>query len=256
MNNIFNLNRFSGLFVKHTVEHYKSYLMSLTVLIGVMLLGGSFLVYMMQEPIDKNFQTVLFVMLLLMAGTVFTSTIFADFGDKKKAIAALTLPASHFEKYLVAWLYSFVLFLILYTVGFYLVVLFAVNIRHFPGQQAEMLNVFDRRVVEMYLLYAFLHSIAFGGAIFFEKLHFVKTAFLFFIFIAVLIILNKVILSMLLGIAVEATVPFGNLRFAENNMVVDINITRQHETYTLLITVVLTLIFWVAAYFCLKEKQV
>ena len=39
----------------------------------------------------------------------------------------------------------------------------------------------------MYLVFAFLHAIAFFGAVYFEKLHFIKTAFTFFIIIAVLI---------------------------------------------------------------------
>jgi hypothetical protein len=256
MNNIFNLNRFRRLFIKHTVEHYKSYLMSLTVLVGVMVLGGSFLVYFMPGPIDVEVQPVLFVIILLLAGTIFTSTIFADFGDKKKAMASLTLPASHFEKYLVAWLYSFALFIVIYTSSFYLIILFLVNIKHFPGHPAEIFNVFDRRIFQMYLLYAFLHAIAFLGAIFFEKLHFIKTAFIFFISIAILVILNKIILGVLLGREVEATVPFGNLMFSDNGRITDININTQQDPYLLYTITVIALIIWVAAYYRLKEKQV
>jgi hypothetical protein len=256
MNNIFNLSRFGKLFIKHTVEHYKSYLMSLTVLIGVMILGGSFLVYMIEVPIDKGFQSAIFVMILLLAGTIFTSTIFVNIGDKKKAIASLTLPASHFEKYLVAWLYSYVLFIIIYTICFYLVALFAVNIKHFPGHPIEMINVFEKPLIEMFLLYAFLHSVAFLGAIFFEKLHFIKTVFLFFIFLAILISFNRVLLGILLAREVEVTVPFGNLRFTENNHITDIYITQQQYSYLLIFITALALIFWVAAYYRLKEKQV
>src|ERR1700748_3583700 len=98
MNNIFNLNRFGRLFIKHTAEHYKNYLMSLIVLIGILVLSGSFLVYMIKIPIDKGFQTAMFMATLVLAGSFFTSTVFADLGDKKKAIGVLTLPASHFEK--------------------------------------------------------------------------------------------------------------------------------------------------------------
>jgi hypothetical protein len=256
MNNIFSLSRFSKLFIKHTVERYKSYLMSLTVLIGVMILGGSFLVYMIEVPIDRGFQSAVFGMILLLAGTIFTSTIFADFGDKKKAVASLTLPASHFEKYLVAWLYSYLLFIIVYSIGFYLVALFAVNIKHFPGHPTEMINVFERPFIEMFLLYAFLHSVAFLGAIFFEKLHFIKTAFLFFISLAILILFNRVMLGILLGRKIEVTIPFGNLRFIDNNHVTDINITQQQYSYLLVFITVLAVIFWVAAYYRLKEKQV
>ncbi len=42
MNKTFNISRFSRLFYKHTVEHYKSYLMALTALFGVMVLEWGF----------------------------------------------------------------------------------------------------------------------------------------------------------------------------------------------------------------------
>jgi hypothetical protein len=255
MNNIFNFNRFGRLLVKHTVENYKSYLMSLTVLMGVMILGGGFLIYMIEAPMDKGLQSALFIMIMLLAGTIFTSTIFSGYGDKKKAIALLTLPATHFEKFLVAWVYSFLLFVIVYSLGFFVVVLFAINVRHFPGHAAEVINFFKAPICEMYLLYAMLHSIAFYGAIRFEKLHFIKTAFLFFISIAVLIVFNKTLLDTFLGKPVEMTVPFGNLRVQTNQQTIDINLNQQ-DYYMLVILAVLAVIFWAAAYYRLKEKQV
>lgn len=255
MSNTFNPTRFGRLFIKHTVEHYKSYLMSLTVLIGVMILGGSFLVYMIEARIDRGLQTAVFSMIMLLAGPIFTSTIFTDLGDKKKSVVFLTLPASHFEKYLVAWIYSFAIFLVIYTASFYLVVLFAVNIKHFPGQPTEIINVFQWPILGMYLVYAFLHSIAFYGAIFFEKLHFIKTGFIFFIFFALLIISNKLLLGALLNHPVDPTVPFGRLQFTTNNNHA-VNIGQQEDFLLLVIITLVALFFWIATYFRLKEKQV
>src|ERR1700753_3363335 len=100
MNNIFSISRFWRLFIKHSAEHYRTYLMSISVLGGVMLLGGAFIIYMIPGPLDAGFQSVLFVSLMLISGTIFTSTIFSDAGDKRKAIPILTLPASQFEKVL------------------------------------------------------------------------------------------------------------------------------------------------------------
>jgi len=256
MNNIFNLTRFCRLFVKHTVEHYKSYLMSLAVLIGVMILGGSFLVYMIEAPIDRGFQTAIFSMILFLAGTIFTSTVFAGYGDKKKAISLLTLPASHFEKYLVAWLYSFLIFSIVYSVCFYLVVLLAINVKHFPGHPSEIINILRWPVCGMFVLYAFLHSVAFLGAIFFEKLHFIKTAFLFFISLMLLIIANKILLGTLIGEKMDTPVPFGYVRLRLNGQAAEIGLTSFQDNWLILIISVLALIFWVAAYYRLKEKQV
>ncbi|MBS1532990.1 MAG: hypothetical protein JSU01_22005, partial [Bacteroidetes bacterium] len=104
MNNFFNFRRFSRLFVKHTAEHYRTYLMSAAVLAGVLLLGGSFLFFIVPDLPDAGLQTAIFVVVLLVAGTLFTSTVFSDFGDKHKAIPALALPATAFEKFLVGWI--------------------------------------------------------------------------------------------------------------------------------------------------------
>jgi hypothetical protein len=199
----------------------------------------------------------MFVIILLLAGTIFTSTIFADFGNKNKAMASLTLPASHFEKYFVAWLYSFVLFIVVFTCSFYFILLILTTFEHLPGRTAVLLNVFQRPVgYQVLLLFALLHAIAFYGAILFEKLHFIKSAFAFFISGGLLILFNKMLLGVLLGIAVVPSPPFSNVRFSENGKMVNVNVTRIEESHVIIPMIVLTLIFWIAAYYRLKEKQV
>jgi hypothetical protein len=256
MNNLFNLKRFGRLFVKHTAEHYKSYLMSLTVLIGVMVLGGSFLIYMIPGSMDTGAQSVLFASILLLAGTIFASTIFTDYGEKKKSIAALTLPATHFEKYLLAWLYSFVFFLLIYTGSFYLILIFLLHLKPLPGHPVEIFNVFNNQIgYLMIILFALLHSIAFYGAIFYDKLHFIKTAFVFFICFAVLILINKIFLSLLLQQDVNPSMPFGNMRLVDNSKEIIIRLRQPDHDPVLWVMMVLSLFFWVAAYFRLKEKR-
>jgi hypothetical protein len=256
MNKTFSINRFGRLFKKHTKEHFRNYLMSVAVLVGVMILGGSFLVYMTDIRLDKNIQTFFFFTIMLLAGTIFTSSVFSDLGERKKAIAWLVLPASHFEKYLVAWIYSFLFFIIVYTLIFYAALFSALNIQHVHIHRMVILNIFEMQILQMYLVFAFLHAIAFFGAVYFEKLHFIKTAFTFFIILAALILLNKGLLSVFIGKSVDASPPFSNMRFAEGGQMVDIKIERQNAPYILYLFVILTFIFWVAAYFRLKEKQV
>ena len=252
----FSMNRFGRLFKKHTKEHYRNYLMSVTVLVGVMILGGSFLIYMAEVQLDKNLQTFLFFTILMLAGTIFTSSVFADLGERRKAIVWLTLPASHFEKYLVAWIYSYLILIVAYTLIFYLAIFTAIHIQHVHGRPQVILNVFDKQILQMYLVYAFLHAISFFGAVYFEKLHFIKTAFTFFIVLAVLIVINKGLLSVLLGKTVDSSLPFGYMRLGDNGQAVDIKLSSQDSPYLLYLMIILTLIFWVSAYFRIKEKQV
>jgi hypothetical protein len=261
MNNIFKPGRFGMLFIKFTAEHYKIHLMSLVVLMGVLTLGGSFMVYLMDVRMEINLQLLLLLWIVLFAGTVFTSTIFADI-NSKRAIVSLTLPATHFEKYLVAWLYSFVVFLVLVISAFYLVMLFLLNIKHFPGEQQEIFSLFynvnglgSSVLFVLLTLYGVLHSIAFFGAIYFKKMHFVKTALLFFMVIGVLIIGNNVIMRQMLNREIIQVMPFTYVGFLEKGIMYSVNVSSFVWTGQV-VFVGMALFFWIAAYFRLKEKQV
>jgi hypothetical protein len=256
MNKTFNINRFWRLFIKHTAEHYRTYLMSIAVLAGVMLLGGGFIIYMVPRPMDAGFQSIVFVFLMLISGTIFTSTVFSDAGDKRKAIPMLTLPASQFEKFLVGWIYSYPVFIVVYTSIFYVVLLGLINMKHWPHYHTEVLNVFQGRIYIIVAVFSMLHAITLFGAILFEKLHFIKTAFCFFISYAVLILANTLFLKALIGRDIMAAIPFGLLNFAERDKYYSVDIDYRFTNWVLLLIMGLALLFWVAAYFRLKEKQV
>lgn len=261
MSNFFSPARFGRLFIKHSQEHYTRYLMSIVVLVGAMVMGGSFL-YMINTSLDPVFQVLLYAWLLLLAGTIFTSTIFAEYGSSKKVITQLSLPASHFEKYLVAWLYSFVILFIVVTGSFYLVMFFLINAKHFALQKPELFNILQKPGALQYPLlyvalaiYSLLHSLAFFGAICFKKLHFIKTAFLFFIVVVVLILGNKLLMDMLLHRDTFSSLPLTNVGFLENGHMVVINLASNREMYAFALYLVIAVLFWIAAYYRLKEKQ-
>jgi hypothetical protein len=262
MNEIFNLKRFGRLFYKHTTEHYKSYLMLITVLTCVLLLGGSFMVFLLDVHMELSLQLVLLGWVILFTGTIFTSTIFADLGDNKKALGTLTLPATHFEKYLVAWLYSFVIFLVVSISCFYLVMLFLLHAKHFSGPQLEIFNLFyhlpgfgGNVAFIILILYSLFHSIVFLGAIYFKKLHFVKTALLFFIVIAILITFNNIAMAYMIRREIIQVVPFTSVGFIEKGKYFAVN-TENFGWTGQLVYIVMAFILWTAAYFRLKEKQV
>jgi hypothetical protein len=262
MNNIFKPKRFGMLFIKFTTEQYKGYLMSLLVLMGVLTIGGCFMVYLMNVRMEISLQLLLLLWVILFAGTIFTSTIFTQLSNSKKAIVSLTLPATHFEKYLVAWLYSFIIFMVVVIIGFYLVMLFLLNIRHFPGPQEEIFNLFynvnglgTSVFFVLLTLYGLLHSIAFYGALYFQKMNFVKTALLFFLIIGVLIIGNNLVMRQMIHRDIIQVMPFATVGFIENGATYSIN-TSGFIWVGQVVFVVLAFIFWIAAYFRLKEKQV
>jgi len=257
MNNIFNLKRFGRLFIKHTAERYKSYLMSLGVLIGVLVLGIGFFTYINNDqPMDIPLQSGIFAVVLLLAGTMFTSNIFSDIGDRNKAVSALTLPASHFEKYLVAWLYSYVLFQLVFLAIYPAILAVVLNTRHWPAR-FEVFNAFHHPMLPWILMcYATLHAGTMCGAIFFKKLHFIKTAFIFFIGVMLLSLINKSAIEAALGREIMSAVPFALINFNDGRTNYAISPSTNMDTFFYCLTIALALILWTAAYFRLTEKQV
>ncbi|ETZ21174.1 hypothetical protein [Pedobacter sp. V48] len=259
MNETFNFTRFLNLFKKHTAEQYKTYLMSTGVLIGVLILVLGFISYSTKGHMGPVIQAAMFVNFLFFSGTIFTSLIFTDLGDRKKSIPALSLPASHFEKYLVAWLYSFVIFQLVFLGCFYAIDYLVITIGNANSpDKIEVVNVFstDRKVWVSFLVFAILHSICFFGAVFFEKLHFIKTVFSFFIFIAMLCLLNPVLLHTIFQEEIDNGIPFNMVGLIINKEYIYIEPTKTSFIIAATVAILISVILWISTYFRLKEKQV
>ncbi|MCC8425797.1 hypothetical protein [Mucilaginibacter sp. UR6-11] len=256
MSKYFFFQRFLRLLIKHSAEHYRTYLMSTAVLVGVMLFGGGFLFVLMPDPPDAGFQNVCFVMLLLLSGTMFTSTIFSDFGEKNKASAVIILPATTLEKFLVGWLYSYVLFILVYTLVFFTALYGLANFRTW-GNRAFMISSPGRDVlIAVFTLYSFLHAVALFGAMAFKRLHFIKTAFLFFLAYAVLLLLNYLFLHQLTGAQfVHVDVPFAGLSLMSDGRYYVVE-NASSATVVVVVSLVVSLLLWASAYYKMKEKQV
>lgn len=258
MKNHFSFNRFGRLFGKHTAEYIRWYLMAAAVLAGTLTLILGFVAYVQNYPIDLEEQTIIFIFGLLGAGSVFTSTVFAYLGDKKRAIAALTLPASHLEKYLVGWLYSFLAFILVYTAIFYLVVSVILRLDNPENKPVQLLDIFapEPGAYLAFLIYAFVHGVAIWGSIFFQKLHFIKTAFAFFLLMLLVIFLNYQWLEVYFNQDLAVAMPFDDIRFHDKNKFYSVELPDAQQRLTRIIPVALAAVLWITAYFGLREKQV
>jgi hypothetical protein len=258
MNNTFSFKRFAMLFKKHTLEHAKMYLMSAGVLAGVLFLILGFVAYTTGGQLPPGAQTVIFILFLLFAGSIFTSLSFAALGDKRKAIPVLTLPASHFEKYLVVWVYSFIIFQLVFVGVFYLADGIVLSLCSSATNHVQVLNLFDERYdsYAAFIIYMVLHAFAFLGAVYFEKLHFIKTSFVFFAFMIAFVFLNQPILNLMVDKEVLKSMPFEGLRFMENGHQQNIEPKINFDYYHLAAVCVTALLLWCSAFFRLKEKEV
>jgi hypothetical protein len=242
------------LFKKHTIENLKFYAMGIVVVIGIVVLWLGFHTIMSKSPLPPEMQWVFYWMFLLAFGTIFISTLFEAFGNRKKSIITLILPASHLEKFLVGLTYSVIIFPVIYTACYYLADVFTLSLK--PGN-AELFNIFssDPRTSFLCRVYLLLNSIALLGAIYFEKFHFIKIAFSFFIAIIIILVVNNQVIKALTPSAIEDG-PFYQTRVREGEGSFIIMLAKSSQNIYDWLVYGLCIPIWIAAYYKIKEKQV
>ncbi|HEY0054170.1 MAG TPA: hypothetical protein VGB63_02340 [Pedobacter sp.] len=252
-NNIFSIKRFWMLFKKHTIENLKFYAMATVVMTGILVVWLGFNTLMMKRPIPVEMQWYFYWACLLGFGTIFISTLFEAFGNRKKSIITLVLPASHLEKFFVGWTYAVIVLPLVYTACYYLADVFTLSLK--PGN-AELFNVFsDPRNSFLCRVYLLLNSIALLGSIYFEKLHFIKIAFAFFIVIVLILAINNQVIKSLIPSVIEDA-PFFKTRIREGEGTLEIALTKSSQNIYDWLVYGLCIPFWIAAYYKIKEKQV
>lgn len=258
MNNYFDLKRFSLLLNKHTSEHLGSYSMAVLALFGLMLSCVLFFSLTQNAMVVVSFQQDTFFFFLWVAGSIFTSNIFSDLGNKRKASAALMLPTSHFEKFLVSWIYSYLVFQIVYIGVFYLVMFIASSLLHFQGKVFQIYNLSSdlKATSWVFLFYMAFHAVSFAGSVYFEKFHFVKTTLVFFGVFMLIILFNEPVLELVLNQDVAAPMPFFRAWVTENNDMFRLDIRKTQKLFLMAIPIAMASILWTAAYFRLKEKEI
>ncbi len=252
MNQTFSFKRFSLLFKKHTVENFKSYLMSLIVLVSILIIIIEVTTY--KKPIPLDAQTIFFLIFLISSGTIFTSNVFINLSDKRRAIATIMLPSSSFEKFMIGWIYSFIIFQALFIGVFYGVITLLLKIS-WPAKEDAIFNAFDfnKGLTFAYVTYAVLNSITLYGAVFFKKMHFIKTAFALFISVMIVWLLNLQVLRSIFKKDISNP-PFTGLNFPTyKNSYTSIDVDK---TWVVAVFLLLAVIIWMSAYYRLKEKQV
>lgn len=260
MNNTFNLTRFSNYFKKHSIDNGKTYLLSTGVLIGIMIIALFFVVAIGNNRLTIDWQMTVLMSVVLLAGSIFTSLTFSDLGDRKKAIPLLTLPVSALEKYLVNWIYTYVIFLIVAIGSFYLVDIVAVQVSK-PGAfgtPARLLDLTSKETpgILVFGMFTVFHALAFWGAIYFEKMHFIKSAFVFFVCLIGFNVLTRLLISVITSGHVDTVVFFQSSDIVENGQRYRLSPTNTINYFGTFIFFASMLILWVSAYFRLKEKQV
>jgi hypothetical protein len=273
--NVFDLNRWLLYIGKHWNENGKKYLLSLGAIAGLMVLWYSFLILVTgTRPIGDNMQVITYYVGLCLGGCMLASLLFADLSDGPRAIHFLLLPVSAFEKLLGALLYGVVLFFIGYTMLFYVVDFIMIKVAYNLAAAAhhidraditanQVINVFvspaargDNFYIYFLLVYIGVQSAFLLGSVYFVKFSFIKTTISVLVIFLFLVFFVHIIIGSFLP-AGNFNEPFSIYRiYKPGNDLAVLLPDWLSNILLFLFKYSMAPVFWVAAYFRLKEKEV
>ena len=258
MSQSFNFVRFGRLFRKHTAEHLRGYLLATAVPLGGIGLVLGYVAYLNTQAMSVSVQAIVFILGLLSSGAFFTSTVLAPFGPLRQATSALLLPASHWEKYLVAWLYALPIFMVVYTGCFYLMDALVLQLDDWAGPKPDLVPLFTgpEKLYTGLMAYAVLNAVFLWGSIYFTKQQFIRTAFGVLLGLVVLVLVNFQVVQALVGRKVESVLPFSGLVLREGKAIESLDLPPGQGAWLVLVPVGLMLLGWAGAYARLTEKQI
>ena len=252
MSQYFSPIRFGRLLRKHLAEHAAAYALSSIVLLGGLLAVMSFLSYANGGEPSQSGQVAIYTLGLLGAGSFFASTALAEYSQGSRAALALTLPASHLEKYLVAWLFSVPGVLVVFTAAFYLADWLVLAASGHPDRVVNLLLGSKEWLLTTLVFFLLLHAVALWGSIFFRRQPLVRTGFLVVALVAALTLLNYQALGLLLGTKLGFSLPLSQVRLAQG---AQLSLPESQEQWVGWLPLALVALLWPAAYARLTEQQ-
>lgn len=260
MDNYFNSSRFFNLLKKYTRENWSFYLMSLLVLAGIMLLFFSFVAYESNGALayQSEIQFIIYVVCFLLSGSIFSSTVFSHFGDRKSGVMSFMLPCSRFEKFLVGWVFAFIVFPLLYTLVFYLIdwlTISSISLNHTGHIEYHNVLSLESDRYMIFIIYLLLGSVAFWGSIVFDSLHFIKIGAVAFILGFVITLANTFFLDRFITETIGGLLPFGGITFKLKEEYERVNIDSDLN-YMIGTVCAIVPMLWLSTYYKLKEKEV
>jgi hypothetical protein len=266
MNDIFDIKRFGLLFKKLIFERSLHIFGSF----GLMMFFVWFM-YHTNGSLSEgwwNAQIQSFAMGLLLGGVYWTSVVFNHFSEKAEGYSFLTLPASHFEKWLcgVGLLCVFILsYCIFYRV------LDASYVSYFRTNLNPTLKDYDKLLASYKVMsfitdsiynvkFAFVALLNFTGviaigAMYFNKMALIKSLFLGFLLVICLDYLNDLFAVMLFQADVNPSFFWGSIWINKTNEQIELpeNIT---PIYSIFFSFILPILLWSIALVRLKEKEI
>ena len=217
-------------------------------------------------PWDKwSIHDVFFPLTLLIGGHVFTSLAFRDMFHRQKSYAYLALPASQCEKYILKLAFTTVGYAVVTATLYYLFSVLAAGLTTlFFGVAHSVFQPFSPLVWQIIPLFLVTQSITFFGAVYFKKLHFVKTMLAITLFTIIVGILISLLVRLVFW---EYFTGFFSPKFGSVSMNFDITYSDDYPRFKnfvdgllllakILLYAIIPTFFWITGYIRFRETEV
>lgn len=265
MNQTFSFNRWLLLMRRHWMENGTLYVYGIVSIIGAM---GISLFFWVQS--NHNYRQadllIMYMIGLHIVGAIFASGAFDMLQKKDKGIYYLSLPASHFEKLLTMIVYNAILFTIIFSLCYYAMQWLTVLI--VKAKVAAHPDLYDYRpiyfgqnnwlepaIVYFAMLFFGVQALFLLGSVYFKRFSFLLTLVILVIFIFLEIFYVTKLAHSIFPDQLHYWNSSGVHTIGEHN-----KIYRLPEPLRLILKWVCLLgwapLFWWAAWFRLKEKEI
>ena len=263
MNNTVNAKRFGLLFKKTLLERPVQMFGFAGLLLAVVLI-----LYVTAKVIGGfgAAQNLTFIWGLLLSSCFFASIVFGYFSTNASGSSYLTLPASHFEKWLCGVLIAGVLYPVIFMIFYRIIDSSFVALFHngldpsspFYKEQFESVYLFDFNGViawKVYSMFFLLTGISFVGSLYFNKIPFIKVAIAICILLIFIVGFNLLLAKMIFGNIVDAG-PFNHVTIPVGKEEASIELPGQvGKMFYYSLSYILPVLLWLLAFTRLREKE-
>lgn len=263
----FNLKRLGQLIRKQWVENTRLYLYSILALFCMLIIVFMIWLFASGPSYDENSIPVIFFFGLFISGAVFASTAFKSLESKDKGIYWLSFPASHLEKLLTAIFYNLIVFTVVYSACYYVVSKSAIAIVESMVIKQPSVYHFERfhwgneqqtRQFFIYFFYAFIavQALYLLGSVYFKRFSFILTTIaLGLLFVGMIYYFQKLSGSFPNNFYYRNGFFIARIPGHLNPQRIEIPVFLK-DSFLFLLKFIWAPVFWVAAWYRLKEKEI
>ncbi|MDF9794961.1 hypothetical protein OKW21_000224 [Catalinimonas alkaloidigena] len=257
MNQTLNISRIGLLLKLHLTENGRSFLMAISLSVGVMLVLMSPILF------TNGYNDLLFILhgtalfAVMLGSSLFSSSAFNTYNNASQGIPAIMLPASRLEKFLVVWLIN-LLFIGSMAVSFYFLHHWIIEAANQDiAEDRRQYNSIPTEVIRFFgFFYFILQSSCFLGSIYFSKQALLKTLGILTGTVIIAFVFNLILAYQFTGNPSRVTTfPFIFWEvIMDRRYVVTFPLSTQKQIYVFLSFLVVAI--WGTTYVRLKEKEI